>query len=719
MNALQLVAASVVVALALPAAGATSTPTRTTPFTHFGAEAAVELKGDGATSSLLFGNRADELVTRATLHLRYTWSPTLAPGASSIRIKLNDEEVGTLPVDEKDAGDEVARDIEIDPRLVVGSNKLTMTLTAVPGGTPDPAERPGLWAEVSGASALEIAYQPLAVADELANLPEPFFDKRDQRRVVIPFVFAAQPSIATLNSAAVVASWIGQLAQWRGARFPVSLVAPAPGHAIAFLTNDERPTFLASVPQASGPELRMVANPADGYSKLLLVMGRDAAELRIAAEALVLGGKLSGAAAKVKAPDKPVRAAYDAPANVKLDRPVKLGELLEWPKQLETAGKPPALPTVRADLRVPPDVATWRGPGVPMSLGLQYGPTDCVGEAQLEAAINGDVFNVVSLPAQPKAAQTLDLRIPASRLRPRMRLQFTFRFVVKQVPECRAAPPTIQASVSPQSTIDFSSFPHYAQMPNLNHFATVGYPFTKFADLSQTVVVMPERPAAVDIEAMLGLMARMGEATGYPAVRVRVAAAGDAAQLADADLLLVGATPQQALLVKWANRLPVMLTGFAQRNAPQPPTRLAALRKVLGIGTERDLPPPPPTFEGAGPIAAVFGFESPVTSGRSVVAVTAVAPRQVLHVLDALDDGEQRRAMRGNAALLLPGRVESLRVGKTYDVGFMPPWTGATYWLAENPVVLGALVALGMLLFAGGVWFAHWRFTTSRARPAT
>ena len=718
MNALQLVAASVLVALALPASGATSTPTRTTPFTHFGAGAAIELKGDGATSSVEFGNRGDELVTRATLRLRYTWSPTLAPGASSIRVKLNDEEVGTLPVNAKDAGDEVGRDIEIDPRLVVGNNKLTLTLTAVAGGTPDPAERPGLWAEVSGASALEIAYQPLALADDLASLPEPFFDKRDQRRVVVPFVFAAQPSMATLNSAAVVASWIGQLAQWRGARFPVSLVAPAPGHAIAFLTNAERPTFLASVPQAAGPELRMMANPADGHSKLLLVMGRDAAELRIAAEALVLGGKLSGAAAKVKAPEKPVRAAYDAPANVKLDRPVKLGELLEWPKQLETAGTPPALPTVRADLRVPPDVATWRGPGVPLALKLKYGPTDCVGEAQLEMAINGDVFNVVSLPSKPKALEALDVHIPASRLRPRMRLQFTFRFVARQVPECRAAPPRIQASVSPESTIDFSGFPHYAQMPNLNHFATVGYPFTKFADLSQTVVVMPERPAAVDIEAMLGLMARMGEATGYPAVRVRVLPAGDEAQLADADLLLVGATPQQAMLVKWAGRLPVMLTGFSQRNDRPQPTRLAAVRNLLGIGAERELPPAAPTFEGAGPLAAVFGFESPVTSGRSVVAVTAVAPSQVLHVLDALDDGEQRRAMRGNAALLLPGKVESALLGKTYDVGFMPPWTGATYWLADNPVVLGALVALGMLLFAGAVWFAHWRYTTWRARPA-
>ena len=151
MIASQLFAASVLVALALPAAGAdASATTRRTPFTHFGADAAIELRGDGASASLDFGNRVDELVTRATLHLRYTWSPALAPGASSIRVALNDDVIGTLPVVAEDAGKPVTRAIEIDPRLVVGNNRLTLTLAAAQGAEPDDDTRPGLWAEVSG-----------------------------------------------------------------------------------------------------------------------------------------------------------------------------------------------------------------------------------------------------------------------------------------------------------------------------------------------------------------------------------------------------------------------------------------------------------------------------------------------------------------------------------------------------------------------------------------
>lgn len=720
MIASQLLAASVLVALALPAAGAAATPARSTPFTHFGADAAIELRGDGASASIDFGNRADELVTRATLRLRYTYSPALAPAGSAIRLTLNDEVIGTLPVTAADAGTQVTKAIEVDPRLVVGANKLTMTLAAVQGAAPDDAARPGLWAEVSGGSELEIDYQPLAVADDLAILPEPFFDARDQRRVTVPFVFAAQPSIATLNAAAVVASWLGQLATWRGVRFPPSLEKAVPGHAIAFVANNERPTFLASVPPAAGPELRLTTNPADGRSKLLLVMGRDAAELKVAAVALALGGvKLSGAAAKMQAVEKPVRAAYDAPTTVRLDQPVKLAELLEWAKQLEASGKGPTLPTVSVDVRVPPDLATWRGPGVPVELRVRYNPTACTSESQVEVAINGEPLTVTALRTSNELiTEDMEFHIPAYRLRPRMRLQFTFRFTPKaDVAACIAAPPTIKAAVSPESTLDFSGFPHFAQMPNLNHFATVGYPFTKFADLSQTVVVLPERPVGSDIETMLGLMGRMGESTGYPATRVRLATSRDEALLADADLLLVGATPQQALLVKWAGELPVMLTGYSQRESPPPATRLAPVYAWLGMSTRTDAPPANPiAFDSGGPLAAVFGFESPVTAGRSVVAVTAVAPEQVLRVLDSLEDGDQRKAMRGNVAFVLPGKVASALVGKTYDVGFMPPWTGLTYWLQDNPVPLGALVILAGILLAGGAWFTHWRVSQWRAR---
>jgi hypothetical protein len=392
-----------------------------------------------------------------------------------------------------------------------------------------------------------------------------------------------------------------------------------------------------------------MTNPADGISKLLLVMGRDAADLKVAVDALALGAKMTGPAAKVQAVDKPARAAYDAPTTVRLVRPVRLAEVLKWPKQLETAGKPPALPTVSVDLSVPPDLATWRGPGVPVDLRVQYHPGPCTSESQLEMALNGEPLMATALrTSNEQITQDHEFYIPAYRMRTRMRLQFTFRFTPKDEARCRENPPTIKAAVSPESTLDFSGFPHYAQMPNLNHFASVGYPFTKFADLSQTVVVLPERPVAADIEAMLGLMGRMGEATGYPATRVRLATSRDEAQLADADLLLVGATPQQALMVKWAGLLPVTLTGYAQR-VSRPPTRLAPVYAWLGMGTQQDLPPANPvSFDGGAPIATVLGFESPVTAGRSRFPSELKSPTAIDRGLVAAAEG------RGDLNVPLP-----------------------------------------------------------------
>ena len=257
--------------------------------------------------------------------------------------------------------------------------------------------------------------------------------------------------------------------------------------------------------------------------------------------------------------------------------------------------------------------------------------------------------------AREAATEVKDVFIPSYRLRSRDQLQLGFRFALKDETSCRdARTETAKAVVGADSTIDFSGFPHYARLPNLNHFATVGFPFTRFADLAQTVVVLPEKPVAADIEAMLGLMGRMGEATGYPATRVRVAGAKDEAQLADADLLVIGASPQQALLDKWADSLPVALTGVARR-VSQPVSPMAAVSDWLGLGPPTDTTiASQVSFEGGGPIAVVYGFESPVTSGRSVVAVTAVASDQMLRVLDALDNPETRKAVRGERRVRAP-----------------------------------------------------------------
>jgi len=707
-------------------ASAPASAARSTPFTHFGAPSALELREGADAATITFGVRTDELVTRAVLRFRYAHSRALDPARSHVRLTLNDQVVGLLPVVSEGAGGTVEHAVEVDPRLFVGNNRLVLTLVAQRAAGAEDPERPGLWVEVSGESALETGIRPLAVADDLALLPEPFFDRRDQRRVTLPFVFGAQPSLPTLRAAAVVASWFGQLAAWRGARFPARLDAVPEAHAIVFATNAERPAFLGSLAPVAGPELRMATNPADGRSKLLLVLGRDGDDLKAAADALALRhAGLSGAVARVKAVSAaPPRPPYDAPAWVRIDRAMTLGELIDWPQQLHATGGPPRLEPIRVSLRIPPDLVAWRGPGVPLALKFHYTPPACAGESHLDVGINDEPLESIALRAAAgeagPLAGTADILIPAFRLRSRSQLQFAFRFEARSDGGCRGAKAgAARAVVDPDSSIDFSGFPHYAEMPNLSHFATVGFPFTRHADLSQTVAVLPELASPRDIEALLALMGRIGESTGAPATGVRVADPRDEALLADADLLVIGVPAQQVLLRRWSEHLPVAIGGPPRRAGP-PLRPVAAVADWLGLGGARDANAAARVdLEGGDPLAVLLGFESPLSPGRSVVALTASSPEQFARALDAMEDREMRRSMLGGAVFIHPDRVESLRAGSAYSVGFLPPWAGIGYWLSGHPWLLAALAAVALSLLAYAAWrlkqaVRAWR---SRTRP--
>ena len=517
---------------------------RRTPFTNFGARPVLELRGDSGTATVDFGSRADELVTKATFHIRYAYSPDLVPGQSHIRLTLNGEVIGILPVTAEDAGKTVTRDVEVNPSLIVGFNKLVLSLVAPRAAGPAESARPGPWADVSGSSELEVGTQPLAVADDLALLPEPFFDRRDQRRLLLPFVFGAQPSRQTLRAAATVASWFGHLAAWRGARFPARLGEAAAGHSIAFATNDERPAFLGSLAPVAGPVIRVMTNPADGRSKMLLLLGRDGDDLEGG------GGRPGAGQLRVvrRLGEREGRAGDGAAAGL---RCAGLGTH-GW-RVRHQAGRADRLAAAaaglrqsagpRPDSRRPAHAARprgWRSPGVPMTLRFHYTPPACAAESHLDVSINDELLKVVALrtasregdaaasrrPLPAAIADSSEILIPAFRLRSRNQLQFGFRFPLRTEGDCRGeAGGAVRAVVDADSSIDFSGFPHYARMPNLGHFVSVGFPFTEYADLSRTVVVLPDRPSAQDIEALLTLMGRMGESTGLPATGVRIAGA--------------------------------------------------------------------------------------------------------------------------------------------------------------------------------------------------
>ena len=88
--------------------------------------------------------------------------------------------------------------------------------------------------------------------------------------------------------------------------------------------------------------------------------------------------------------------------------------------------------------------------------------------------------------------------------------------------DCVAIPKDIHLSVDPNSTIDLSSAYHFTQLPNLAFFVNSGFPFTRMADLSDTVVVLPQQPRSVELSAFLELMGNLGALTFQPVNRVTV-----------------------------------------------------------------------------------------------------------------------------------------------------------------------------------------------------
>src|SRR5471032_1869489 len=287
---------------------------QTLTFSDLGALDPLQLRGTDGQNGVPFSVRSDEVVTGAVLHLIYSYSPSLLPSISQLKVLVNGEVAATLPVPRDQAGILVARDVSIDPRFITEFNHLNVQLI---GHYTQQCEDPSnstLWATVSNASSLDLTYASLESKPDLASLPVPFFDRRDVRRLELPFVFAQKPSAATLEAAGAVASWFGSLSGYRGAVFPAQIDnVPLSGNAVVFATSDQHPAGV-KIPDITGPTIAVMDRDTPSRGRLLLVMGRNDAELKTAAKALGIGqNTLSGTTATITqlndfAPRKP----YDA-----------------------------------------------------------------------------------------------------------------------------------------------------------------------------------------------------------------------------------------------------------------------------------------------------------------------------------------------------------------------------------------------------------------------
>jgi hypothetical protein len=114
-------------------------------------------------------------------------------------------------------------------------------------------------------------------------------DQRDNRKLQTQFVYAAGADATTLKAAGIVAAWLGKQAGYRGTSFTAQIDQLPAGHGIVFATNAQRPPALRHLPAVDVPTLQLVDHPGVPSAKLLLVLGKDSAQLETAAQALAVG----------------------------------------------------------------------------------------------------------------------------------------------------------------------------------------------------------------------------------------------------------------------------------------------------------------------------------------------------------------------------------------------------------------------------------------------
>lgn len=668
----------------------------------------VRLTGLVKTQFFDFGVRSDDVVSRAAVDLAFTTSASVLPTVSQLNFYLNGELQQSFTLEKEMIGSPAKLSVALNPKSIRTQNQITIEFIGhVKSVCENPADD-SLWLEVGAQSRLVLEKSRIRLGNDIAKLPAPFVDAASGDATHLPFVFPAAPESRMKEAAAVLAGWAGRIAGWRGADFPVQFNAlPAPGHFIVFATNDKRPEFLKDFPQVKGPQVTVADSPNSLWGKMLVVAGRDEADLLVAAKTLVREGNVMIGDTFRPGPFKetPPREAYDAPAWLPVGRTVAFSKIIEYPGQLSSRGY--RMPPVQIPVRLAPDL--YMTGDANLTLSVKYRTTKpMTGEAaQFRAFLNGALID-----SDPTAAKTgqgerviglpgfygalVDNAEGTLALRPQNVLSFTVdyeRIADGGTPEnCKSVMLLPhQMEIEPVSTIRLEGLYHQAQMPNLKLFTTAGWPFTKYADLSGTAVVIAEGASASEVSTMLNAVGRFAAQTGAVGEHVRVVSSTADRAAAERDLLVIG-------------RVSTKMSDINAQNALELRTsveRAVASRRALEESLQA-----PAAGVMAEPVAAIVGFESPLKSGRSVVALLSEGPASSLELNARLASQQALMNLSGTTAVIAGDAAASFTVGERYTVGDLP-WYHTVWmklsshpgWLALCAILSALAIGLSVFLF--------------------
>ena len=679
----------------------------------------IEMHGIDSQHAIFFTLPQTHVVKAAKIHIYYSFSPSLLQQLSHMQLILNGTLFATLPIPPGESpatGSKLEEaEFSIPPELLVRKNVFTVEFIGHYVMVCEDPANTTLWARVGTGTYLEFSGDVLPLTNDLKSLPLPFLDTEVVDSPKIPVVFSTAPSPKAIQAAGVVTSYFGMQSENRPVRFPAYVGQLPAGNAIIIAENANNLPAGLNLGSISSPTLAMRSNPNDPFSKVLIITGADADQVLMAAQAVAMpSSMLSGDTVSVgdaKPPDPP--AADVAPRWARSDETIALWDYTSA-ESLQGDGSAP----VNVYFRIPPDIFYNEKPNAVLKMVYRYNPIPIGPISSIQVRVNNAFLG--SLPlipgSEPSTVKSVNIPVPVVNLRPFSNsLSFDFTFQLMKKAGCTdTTPPNMQGAVLRDTFLDLRGYPHYAPLPNLEIFANAGYPFTRFADLAQTTVVLPALPTAQELELFLTLMGHFGRQTGLPVFRVTVAGADAMKSGADTDFLVLGTGDDQPAFDKLGAKLPVSVRGgqvqVTDTQGLFAPFHRAWWKIKSGEHSESgDL-----TASGT-PDSVIEGVESPYTAGRSVVVINVKDSATYENFLTTFLKIQQASDISGSVAVLHGSLFQSFRIGSgIYHIGELPWWTKMTIWFMQVPW-FAAVIVMG-LAFLIAVWARIWLRTHARKR---
>ncbi|HHG0486275.1 TPA: cellulose biosynthesis cyclic di-GMP-binding regulatory protein BcsB [Klebsiella pneumoniae] len=176
------------------------------------------LSGGQRQGGVSFTLPADQVVIHSQLSLAVRVSPEMASRNTTLQLMLNGQPLGTLPLG-ADGEDVSHYQLDIPPALMVSSNNLSVKIN---DGDTLQCQRD--IHDTSRVTVLPTSHfswesQQLNISDDLSHFPRPFFDSMQMTPADIAVAYGAKPSADVFSAAALISSWLGIQADYRGIAF--------------------------------------------------------------------------------------------------------------------------------------------------------------------------------------------------------------------------------------------------------------------------------------------------------------------------------------------------------------------------------------------------------------------------------------------------------------------------------------------------------------------